>query len=34
MEGLRGNGYVGDLAVDDIKLIPNCSYDDLVYTTT
>ncbi|XP_030749061.1 uncharacterized protein LOC115877109 isoform X1 [Sitophilus oryzae] len=32
MEGTRGNGYVSDIAIDDINIIENCVYSE--YTTT
>ncbi|KAH1011438.1 hypothetical protein HUJ04_000809 [Dendroctonus ponderosae] len=34
LEGVRGNGYVSDMAVDDIRLIPNCNIDDYMETST
>ncbi|XP_066251895.1 uncharacterized protein [Euwallacea similis] len=34
MEGVRGNGYVSDIAIDDIKIIPNCIPDEHLQSTT
>ncbi|XP_060534300.1 uncharacterized protein LOC132706781 [Cylas formicarius] len=34
MEGVRGPGYVSDIAIDDVRIIENCDPDDYVYTTT
>ncbi|XP_023029949.2 uncharacterized protein [Leptinotarsa decemlineata] len=31
-EGVRGSGYVSDIAIDDVKVIMNCTMDD-VFTT-
>ncbi|KAL3270817.1 hypothetical protein HHI36_021338 [Cryptolaemus montrouzieri] len=29
IEGVRGNGYVSDIAIDDVKIIENCKIEDL-----
>ncbi|CAH1987170.1 unnamed protein product [Acanthoscelides obtectus] len=36
IEGVRGPGYISDIAIDDVKLIPNCTVEenDAVATTT
>ncbi|CAG9769917.1 unnamed protein product [Ceutorhynchus assimilis] len=34
MEGIRGNGYVSDTAIDDVNIIPNCNYDDYLLFST
>lgn len=34
LEGVRGKGYVSDMAVDDVRLIPNCNVDDYMETST
>ncbi|CAG9833259.1 unnamed protein product, partial [Diabrotica balteata] len=28
IEGVRGNGYVSDIAIDDVELIPNCENEE------
>ncbi|XP_057657272.1 uncharacterized protein LOC130894437 [Diorhabda carinulata] len=28
IEGIRGNGYVSDIAIDDVKIIPGCTAED------
>lgn len=34
MEGVRGNGYVSDTAIDDVRIIENCVYEDYLLSTT
>ncbi|KAL1502100.1 hypothetical protein ABEB36_007295 [Hypothenemus hampei] len=34
MEGVRGPGYVSDIAIDDVRVIPNCIYAEWIQITT
>ncbi|KAJ8980395.1 hypothetical protein NQ317_009389 [Molorchus minor] len=34
IEGIRGPGYVSDIAIDDVKVIENCVFEDDLSTTT
>nr|CAH7761572.1 unnamed protein product [Callosobruchus chinensis] len=35
IEGVRGPGYISDIAIDDVKVIPNCPEEnDIAVTTT
>ncbi|XP_076254669.1 uncharacterized protein LOC143192834 [Rhynchophorus ferrugineus] len=34
IEGTRGNGYVSDIAIDDVKIIESCNYYDHISSTT
>ncbi|CAH1102080.1 unnamed protein product, partial [Psylliodes chrysocephalus] len=33
IEGVRGAGYISDIAIDDVKIIPNCIDEDEITTT-
>ncbi|KAJ8956396.1 hypothetical protein NQ318_015134 [Aromia moschata] len=34
IEGVRGPGYVSDIAIDDVRIIENCVYEEEVTSTT
>ncbi|XP_018561994.1 uncharacterized protein LOC108904074 isoform X2 [Anoplophora glabripennis] len=33
IEGVRGHSYVSDIAIDDVKVIENCVYEEITTTT-